>query len=68
MGIRKKDQNIIFEKFRQAKTESKGRPAGTGLGLAITKQIVELHHGRIRVKSKPGKGTVFSFMLPLENN
>ena len=65
MGIHKKDQNIIFEKFRQAKTESKGRPAGTGLGLAITKQIVELHHGRIRVKSKPGKGTVFSFTLPM---
>ncbi|MFC1875884.1 ATP-binding protein [Thermodesulfobacteriota bacterium] len=67
MGIHKKDQHIIFEKFRQAKTESKGRPAGTGLGLTITKQIVELHHGRIWVKSKPGKGTVFSFTLPLIN-
>ena len=65
MGIHKTDQNIIFEKFRQAKTESKGRPAGTGLGLTITKQIVEFHHGRIWVKSKPGKGTVFSFTLPL---
>jgi signal transduction histidine kinase len=65
MGIHKKDQKVIFEKFRQAKIESKGRPAGTGLGLAITKQIVEFHHGRIWVKSKPGKGTVFSFTLPL---
>ncbi|MBW2514744.1 MAG: HAMP domain-containing histidine kinase, partial [Deltaproteobacteria bacterium] len=67
IGIHKKEQEIIFEKFRQAKTESKGRPAGTGLGLTITKQIVEFHHGRIWVKSKPGKGTVFSFTLPLIN-
>ena len=65
IGIHKKEQEIIFEKFRQAKTESKGRPAGTGLGLTITKQIIEFHHGRIWVKSKPGKGTVFSFTLPL---
>jgi Na+/proline symporter/signal transduction histidine kinase len=67
MGIHKKDQDIIFDKFRQAKTESKGRPAGTGLGLTITKQIVEIHHGRIWVESAPGKGTMFSFTLPLEN-
>lgn len=65
IGIHKKEQEIIFEKFRQAKSESKGRPAGTGLGLTITKQIIEFHHGRIWVKSKPGKGTVFSFTLPL---
>ena len=65
IGIHKKDQAIIFEKFRQAKTEPKGRPAGTGLGLTITKQILEFHHGRIWVKSTPGKGTVFSFTLPI---
>jgi signal transduction histidine kinase len=64
IGIHKKDQEIIFEKFRQAKTESKSRPAGTGLGLTITKQIIEFHYGQIWVKSKPGKGTVFSFTLP----
>ncbi len=63
-GIHKKDQDIIFEKFRQANTESKGRPSGTGLGLTITKQIVELHHGRIWVESTPGKGSIFSFTLP----
>ena len=67
IGIHKKDQEIIFEKFRQAKIESKGRPAGTGLGLTITKQIIEFHHGRIWVKSRPGKGTTFSFTLPLIN-
>lgn len=68
IGIHKKDQNLIFEKFRQANTESKGRPSGTGLGLTITKQIIELHHGRIWVKSKPGKGTMFSFTLPLRTD
>ena len=65
IGIQKKDQDIIFEKFRQVKTTSKGKPAGTGLGLAITKQIIEFHNGRIWVESDPGKGTVFSFTLPL---
>jgi len=65
IGIRKKDQEIIFEKFQQVNVDSKGRPAGTGLGLNITKQIIEYHKGRIWVKSKPGKGTTFSFILPL---
>jgi Na+/proline symporter/signal transduction histidine kinase len=65
MGIHKKDQEIIFDKFRQASTESKGRPAGTGLGLTITKQIIEFHHGRIWVESTLGKGATFSFILPL---
>jgi len=67
IGIHKKDQEIIFDKFRQANTESKGRPAGTGLGLTITKQIIEFHHGRIWVESTPAKGTVFSFTIPLIN-
>jgi len=65
LGIHKKDQDIIFEKFRQAKTEPEGRPSGTGLGLTITKQIVKLHRGRIWVESTPGKGTIFSFTLPM---
>ncbi len=68
IGIHKKDQAIIFEKFRQAKTEPKGRPAGTGLGLTITKQIIEFHHGRIWVRSTLGKGTVFSFTLPIKTD
>jgi len=65
IGIHKNDHEIIFEKFRQANAASDGRPAGTGLGLTITKQIIEFHKGRIWVESEPGKGTVFSFALPL---
>jgi len=65
IGIHKNDQGIIFEKFRQADAASESRPPGTGLGLSITKQIIEYHAGRIWVESEPGKGTVFSFTLPV---
>jgi len=64
-GIHKQDQEIIFEKFRQANAAKEGRPPGTGLGLTITKQIIEFHEGRIWVESEPGKGTAFSFILPI---
>ncbi len=65
IGIHKKDHEIIFEKFRQVNAVTVSRPAGTGLGLTITKQIIEFHAGHIWVESKPGKGTVFSFTLPI---
>ena len=65
VGIHKRDQEIIFEKFRQANAVSESRPPGTGLGLTITKQIIEFHKGRIWVESEPAKGTVFSFTLPI---
>ncbi len=65
IGIHKKDQEIIFEKFRQVNAVTESRPPGTGLGLTITKQIIEFHEGRIWVESEPGKGTVFSFILPI---
>jgi Na+/proline symporter/nitrogen-specific signal transduction histidine kinase len=64
IGISRKNQKIIFQEFRQVKDSSTGRPAGSGLGLAITKKIVEFHKGKIRVKSRPGKGSTFSFTLP----
>ncbi|MCP3955677.1 MAG: HAMP domain-containing histidine kinase, partial [Desulfobacterales bacterium] len=64
IGIGKKDRLIIFDKFQQVKNIRTGRPAGSGLGLSITKHIVEFHKGRIWVKSKPGKGAAFTFVLP----
>lgn len=66
IGISKENQDIIFEKFRQVKDISRGRPTGSGLGLTITKKIIEHHNGRIWVESEPGKGSVFSFTLPIK--
>jgi signal transduction histidine kinase/putative methionine-R-sulfoxide reductase with GAF domain len=65
-GIPPADQEHIFEEFRQAEgSTSAQRKGGTGLGLAIAKRIVELHGGKIWVESEVGKGSKFSFTLPL---
>ncbi|MCP4692893.1 MAG: histidine kinase [Desulfobacterales bacterium] len=66
VGISRKDREAIFEQFTQVKDATRGRPAGSGLGLTITRRIIEFHQGKIWVKSKPGKGAVFSFTLPME--
>jgi len=63
-GIRKEDQALIFEEFRQVADANIATHAGTGLGLAITKRLVEQQHGRIFVESAPGKGSRFTFTLP----
>lgn len=64
VGIRAEDLEIIFEEFRQSWHDARGRPAGSGLGLAITRRIVEVHGGRIRVESRLGLGSTFTFTLP----
>ena len=70
-GIRRDDQVIIFEKFRQGGQSSDlmtGKPQGTGLGLPISRQIIEHFGGRLWVESDPEQGRVgamFSFVLPL---
>ncbi|MFV1976786.1 MAG: PAS domain S-box protein, partial [Candidatus Scalindua sp.] len=64
IGIAEADQEKIFERFGQVKSELKDKPKGTGLGLAICKEIVEHYGGRIWVESQPGKGSNFSFSLP----
>jgi two-component system, cell cycle sensor histidine kinase PleC len=65
-GIGVQDQARIFEEFQQAHDSNGERPEGTGLGLALTKSLVELHGGRIWVESEPGKGSTFTFTLPVE--
>jgi signal transduction histidine kinase len=64
-GIRREDQRIIFEKFRQGGDTMIDKPQGTGLGLPISKQIVEHFGGRLWVESEKGNGAMFSFTLPL---
>ena len=63
IGMDKKAMSHIFERFYRA--EDKLASGGTGLGLFISKQIIEAHGGRIWAESKPGKGSTFSFTLPL---
>jgi len=64
-GIAREDQSKVFEKFKQVGDTLTDKPKGTGLGLPISKQIVEHHGGRIWVESEIGKGSVFSFSLPI---
>jgi signal transduction histidine kinase len=65
IGIAKEDQEAIFEEFRQAKGDYAQKREGTGLGLTLTKRFVEMHGGKIWVDSEPGKGSTFTFTLPL---
>jgi signal transduction histidine kinase len=65
-GIRRDDQEVIFEKFRQVGDADRGKPRGTGLGLPISRRIVEHFGGRLWVESEPGQGATFSFLLPVE--
>ncbi len=66
IGIEKKDQEKIFEKFRQANGNAGNKWKGTGLGLPISKQIIERHGGRIWVESEPAAGSTFAFTLPVK--
>ena len=65
IGIAPQDQAMVFEKFRQVGDSLTGKPQGTGLGLAISKEIVEHHQGKIWLVSQPGKGSKFSFSIPI---
>ena len=65
MGILPEEQSAIFDEFRQVGETTKGVREGAGLGLAITKRLVEHHSGRIWVQSQLGKGSRFTFTLPI---
>lgn len=64
-GIPVDAQNQLFEKFFRVSGPMQGGAKGTGLGLYITRELVEMHHGKIWVKSELGKGSTFSFSLPI---
>ena len=66
-GIKKKDLSRVFGRFEQLSTGGQRKTTGTGLGLAICKGIIEQHDGKIWVDSVFGKGSKFTFTLPIYN-
>jgi signal transduction histidine kinase len=63
IGIAEADQALIFDAFQQARRGASAAE-GTGLGLTLSRRIVELHGGRLWVKSRVGEGSTFTFALP----
>lgn len=66
IGMKSDDQQKVFKEFWQADSSFARKYEGTGLGLALTKRIVEMHGGKIWFESEYGKGSIFSFSLPVK--
>ncbi len=65
VGIAAEDQEAIFEEFRQVGDDYARKREGTGLGLALARRLVELHGGTLSVQSELGKGSTFTFTIPV---
>jgi CheY-like chemotaxis protein/nitrogen-specific signal transduction histidine kinase len=66
IGIPEDKQNLIFENFVQASTDTTRKFGGTGLGLAIVKNLIELQDGKVSVTSSAGNGSIFTVILPFD--
>ncbi len=66
IGIAPEHQEAVFEAFHQVGSTTKGVKEGTGLGLVITRRLVEQHGGLLSMESQVGRGTRFTFTIPLE--
>jgi len=64
IGIPLAQQPYIFDRFYRVESDETADIRGTGLGLAIVKSVIEKHNGRVWVESRPGVGSVFTFVLP----
>jgi signal transduction histidine kinase len=67
VGIAPEDQEAVFEEFRQVGTTDK-KAEGTGLGLTLCRKFIELHGGRIWVKSQVDVGSTFTFTIPVRRD
>lgn len=67
VGISKKDQEKLFKPFSQLDSSVSKKYEGTGLGLALAKKLVVLHGGQIWVESELGKGSTFTFTIPVHS-
>jgi signal transduction histidine kinase len=65
VGIAPEDQPKVFEEFRQVGSDYEHKREGTGLGLTLAKKFIELHGGKIWLTSEAGKGSSFTFSLPI---
>jgi hypothetical protein len=66
-GIPREEISKMFQYFGRTNVLPSAGEKSTGLGLAIAKRMVEAHGGKIDVESQPGKGSTFTFTLPLKN-
>ena len=66
IGIKPEDMSKLFKEFSQIESSYEKKYEGTGLGLALTKRFVELHNGSILAESKWGKGSKFTFIMPVK--
>lgn len=67
IGISKEDQQRVFRSFEQASGVNPSKQQGTGLGLSISSRLVQMMGSHIRLESEPGKGSTFSFVVPLKH-
>lgn len=65
-GIEKQSQKYIFDRFKRVENDATIKAGGLGLGLAISKAYIEMLGGHITLSSKPGKGSTFTFTIPLQ--
>ena len=65
MGIRREDQMKLFERYYRVTNDASASIAGFGIGLYLCCEIIKRHDGKIWVESEVGKGSVFTFSLPV---